>query len=135
MTSFDPAFFQKMHYSKKQIDQILKKAERDLSIASKDPYIEVRFTYSYQALIKASIALIAHVGRAKVRSVPGHHIKTLEKASEILQYPDLYIVGNAMRMKRNDDLYGAGEIIGKKEAEEYLIFVEDVLRRVKENVA
>ena len=62
--------------------------------------------YYYNALIKAGMALIAAKGRVKVRSVAGHQIKIIEKMSEILNDEMVMAIGNAMRSKRNEDLYG-----------------------------
>lgn len=44
------------------MDQTLRNARRDLQIAQEDAHREVRFTYSYQALIKTGLALIAKLG-------------------------------------------------------------------------
>ena len=52
MTSFETAYFQKFTFSQKQIKRYFQNALRDLEIARKDKFSEVRFTYSYQALIK-----------------------------------------------------------------------------------
>jgi hypothetical protein len=37
-----------------------------------------------------------------------------------------------MRMKRDRDLYGAGELISEKGSGEYLVFVRKVLKRAEE---
>lgn len=39
-----------------------------------------------------------------------------------------------MRKKRNLDLYEGGEIISKKEADDYARFVKDVLTRIKQKL-
>ena len=67
----------------------------------------------------------------KVKSVQGHHIKILEKLSTLLENDDIFTYGNAMRMKRNQDLYSGGEYISKKEADDCLEFVEDVVNQVR----
>ncbi|MBI3332910.1 MAG: nucleotidyltransferase domain-containing protein [Candidatus Omnitrophica bacterium] len=95
------------------------------------PFPEVRFSYSYQALIKMGVALLAKRGQVKIRSVPGHHVKVLEKLSELLEDEDILAVGNAMRMKRNDDFYGGGAVITEKEAEDYLKFVGGVVKKAQ----
>lgn len=127
---FDKKYFQEFEFSKEDIKQYFENAIRDLGIAKKDNIPEVKFTYAYQALIKGGIALIAKIGRVKVRSAPGHHIKILEKTSEILKDEDILAIGNAMRTKRNLDFYAGGEIISEKEAKEYLDFAQDVLKKV-----
>ena len=131
---FDKESFQNFKFSANEINQYYQNTLRDLNIARKDDFPEVRFTYSYQALIKCGITLIAKVGQVKVRSIPGHHKKILEKLSEILQDKEILDIGNAMRAKRNLDFYGGGEIITEKEADEYLEFVEGILKKVEKLV-
>ena len=131
---FDKENFQNLKFSANEINQYYQNTLRDLNIAREDDFPEVRFTYSYQALIKCGITLIAKVGQVKVRSIPGHHKKILEKLSEILQDKEILDIGNAMRTKRNLDFYGGGEIITEKEADEYLEFVEGVLKKVEKLV-
>lgn len=128
---FDKKYFQKLDFVDNDIKQYYENMLRDLKIAKEDDIPEVRFTFSYNALIKGGITLIAKVGQVKVRSIPGHHKLILEKLSEILQYKEIIDVANAMRAKRNADLYSGGEMITQKEADEYLEFVEKVLNKVK----
>ena len=130
MTAAEKEFFQTLKFSEEEIRSRFENAWRDLEIAAKDPFAEVRFTYAFQALIKVGIALLAREG-LKVRSVPGHHVKILERMSELLKDPDILTLGNAMRMTRNQDLYGAGEIVSEKESREYLAFVQRVIKRVE----
>ena len=127
---FDKKYFQKFEYDKESIIQYLNNAKRDHKIAQTDKYTEVRFTYSYQALIKAGIALIAFMGQVKVRSIPGHHIKVLEKMAEILDDNSVALLGNVMRKKRNLDLYSGGEYVSKKEADKYCSFVGNIIDEV-----
>lgn len=134
MNKFGAKYFKKVKLSNEEIAQFYENALRDLSIAKNDPYPEVRFTYAYQALVKSAIALIGLVGQVKIKSVPGHHVKLLEKLSEILTDEDILSLGNAMRMKRNTDLYGGGEIISKKEADEYYQFVDNVVKKVRQRI-
>jgi hypothetical protein len=131
MTPFDTKYFQKFEFTIQQMDRFFENALRDLKIARQDKFQEVKFTYSYQALIKAGIVLIAKIGKVKVRSVPGHHVKILEKMSEILMNPDVLTLGDVMRSKRNSDFYGGGESITEKEAEDYLQFVEKTVALVR----
>ncbi len=65
------------------------------------------------------------------RAVQGHHVRLIEKLSELLKDADIFTFGNAMRMKRNEDLYGEGGFVSDKEAAEYLEFVRSVLDKVK----
>ena len=130
MTEFEREFFRKVKFAEEEIRKFLESAHHDLEIAQKDPFPEVRFTYSFQALIKAGIALIAKVGEVKVRSIPGHHAKILEKMSEILKDSDISKIGQAMRTRRNTDLYGGGTPISENEAKDYFKFTEGVIRKV-----
>ena len=79
--------------------------------------------------------MLAAIGKVKVRSVPGHHVKILTKMSEILNDVDILTIGNAMRMKRNTDLYGGGAPISEKEANDYYHFVKESLEKVKSMVS
>ncbi len=133
MTSFETEYFKKIKMSDSRIKSFMKNAFRNLEIASKDPFPEVRFMFAYQALVKSGIALLAYSG-VQVRSVPGHHAKIVEKMSALLKDPDIFVMGNAMRMKRNEDLYSDGGFISEKEALEYLDFVKNVLQKVKKQL-
>ena len=131
MSSFEQEYFQKFKFTAAQINRYVESAARDLDIAKKDQFREVQFTYCYQALIKIGMAVLAKKGGVKVRSVVGHHIKILNKLSEIMDDPDIFTVGNAMRMKRNKDLYDAGAAITKKECDDYIAFVGQVIQKAK----
>ncbi|MBI5149261.1 MAG: hypothetical protein HZA28_00620 [Candidatus Omnitrophica bacterium] len=131
MTRFEKEYFRPFSFSGKEIDRYFQNALRDLKIAQTDPYTEVRFTYCYQALIKSGIALIAKVGQVKVRSVAGHHVQVLTKMSNLLNNPDILTIGNAMRMKRNLDLYSGGEFISKKETGDYIRFTKQVINQTE----
>lgn len=128
---FEREYFRKFDFGPADIKRFLESALHDLEIAEKDSFPEVKFTYAYQAFIKAGIAVLAKVGKVKVRSVPGHHVKILDKPSEILGDEDVADIGHAMRVKRNTDLYGGGELIGAKEADDYLQFVQKIIAKVK----
>lgn len=134
MTEFEREFFKELNFTEEEITRFFKSMLRDLEIARKDPFPEVRFSYSFQAVIKAGIALLGKIGKVKVRSIPGHHAMILKKMSEILNAPDILTIGNAMRTRRNNDLYGGGIPISKKEADDYLKFSEDVIQKVKEAI-
>jgi len=130
MINFETKFFQKQDFTKEDIMQLWDNAKRDLIIAKKDSLPEVKFTYSYNALIKSGIALIAKTGKVKVRSVQGHHIKILEKMSKILKDEEIRVIGNAMRTKRNLDFYGGGVEVSEKEGHDYYVFVERILNKI-----
>ncbi|MFH1874073.1 MAG: hypothetical protein ABH859_02680 [Pseudomonadota bacterium] len=134
MIKLDDKYFRKFEFTKEQVNRYFTNANRDLEIAKENSRNEVKFSYSYSSLIKAGIALIAAKASAKVRSIPGHHIKILETMSDILKDETVFIMGNAMRMKINDDFYGEGIFISDKEAQEYLAFIEKVIRKVKKEL-
>jgi len=130
MINFESKFFQKQNFTKEQVQQLWENAKRDLNIAKKDSLSEVKFTYSYNALIKSGIALIAKTGKVKVRSAQGHHIKILEKMSKVLNDERIETIGNAMRTKRNLDFYGGGVLISEKESSDYCNFVEKTFDKI-----
>ncbi|MCK4421279.1 hypothetical protein KAW48_05725 [candidate division WOR-3 bacterium] len=134
MIKFEIKYFVRFDFSDKQIGQYLSNSLRDLEIARENKRSEVKFNYSYTALIKGGIALIAKIGQVKTRSIPGHHIKIIEKMSEILQDETINEVGNLMRMKRNRDLYSGGVFISDKESKDFYFFIEKVLFKVKEAI-
>ncbi len=131
MRSFSKDCFQKFDFSPEEMQRLLDGAARDLEIAEKGNFIEVRFTYAYQALLKSGIALIAREKGLKVRAVPGHHVQVLSGLSLLLKAPRIEVIGNAMRMKRNTDLYGGGEFFSDKQVDDYLKFVTGVVKSVQ----
>lgn len=127
----DPQFFKDFPFTPQQIEKYWKNTLKDLSIAKKDSIPDVKFTYSYSALLKAGITLLAKMKKVKVRSIPGHHVKVLEMLSELLGDPKIAAVGNAMRSKRNTDLYGEGAPVTEKEALDCLHFIEEVIETIQ----
>jgi hypothetical protein len=133
MINFETQFFQKVGFTPEQLKQYFISAERDYGIAHQDEIPEVRFKFSYDALIKIGIVLIARHGY-KVRSQPGHHVKIIEKLGEILADEDLDIFGNTMRQRRNKDFYDGGAIITETEAQQYVDFVALVIEKARNNL-
>jgi hypothetical protein len=128
---FDTKFFQKKKFDKRTILKYFRNALEDFQIASNDNRPAVIFNFSYSALIKIGITLIAAQGY-RIKSRKGHHIKILEKLSEILDDKNIEIIGDRMRKKRNLDLYEGGIIIETREAKQYLNFVEGTLNKARE---
>jgi uncharacterized protein (UPF0332 family) len=91
--------------------------------------LDVKFNYTYTALIKAGIALLSAY-QIKIRSVPGHHIKLIEKVSQILADESVSDIANVMRSKRNLGLYAGGMEITEKECREYLKFTEKIIKKI-----
>jgi len=117
----DKRYFIRIRFTPEQIQKYYKNAQRSLKIASENKDPEVKFDYSYKAFIKAGIAIIAAIKEVRVRGIP---------MSEILQDDTISAVGNAMRSKRNIDLYAGGVEISKKESIDYYNFVEVLVRKI-----
>ncbi len=128
MINFESQYFQKLAFKEKQIDQFLMSALHDLKIAQDSDVPDVVFKFSYDALIKLGIMLIAKKG-CKVRSTAGHHVKILEKLSQILKDEDILVLGNKMRQERNVNLYDGGFFVGEKDSLEYLKFVKSTFKK------
>jgi hypothetical protein len=126
--------FQKFGFTKEQVSSYLKNAFHDLEIAGKSDLAEVKFNYSYTALIKSGIASIASRG-LKVKSMPGHHISIIDKMSELLKNGEIQSIGNIMRMKRNADLYEGGTFISEKEAVDFYNFTEKILHDTEKYIS
>lgn len=129
MTDSDSQFFQKFNFSKEQVRKYLQAAEKDWKIARDSDVSDVVFKFSYDAILKLAIYVAACSG-LRVRSVAGHHIKLLEKLSEVIQDEEAFYITNEMRQKRNIDLYQGGALITDKDAESYLSFVDSVFEIV-----
>lgn len=129
--NFETRFFQKKRFEDKTISKYFRNAAKNLSIAIRSKEPEVIFNFSYLALIKIGIVLIVAYGY-RVKSRTGHHIKILEKLSQILNNKNIEIIGEKMRKKRNRDLYEGGIIIDLKEAQQYLNFIKTVINKAEE---
>ena len=129
MINFESQYFQKLEFKEKQINQFLMSALHDLKIAEESDIPDVVFKFSYDALIKTGIMLIARKGY-KVRSAVGHHVKILEKLSQLLKDEDILVLGNKMRQERNVNLYDGGFFVGEKDSREYLDFVKNVFNKM-----
>lgn len=134
MIEFDSRYFRKIPVRGKGVQAFVRGAQRDLEIARESERPEVTFTFSYSALFKGGQALLAGHG-VRVRSVPGHHMRVLDSAAEILQDISVSTVGDRMRKKRNTDLYGVGIVITEKESHDYFKFVESVLEHMVKEVS
>ena len=127
---FEPNFFEKRKFEKSAIQKYFNSAERDFKIARDNRCPEVIFKFSYDSLIKTGITLIASCGY-RIKSRRGHHIKILEKLSQLLENKDIEIMGEAMRKKRNLDIYSGGAIISEKEAKEYFNFIKEAIKEAE----
>jgi len=127
---FDDKYFRDFAFTKDQVKKNFDNALKDIRIARQDTIPDVKFTYSYDALIKGGIALISRYNK-KIKSAPGHHAKIIEAIAGILKDGAIEAVGNAMRSKRNIDFYVGGIEITEKESHEYLDYVDDILRKIE----
>lgn len=133
MNNFDNKYFAKFDFTAEQIAANLNNARKDLDIAERDKILDVKFNYSYTALLKAGLAVLSQ-HKVKVRSLPGHHIRIIEALADILKDQTIIDVGEAMRRKRNLGLYAGGIDVTAKECAEYLGFTRKILARVNELV-
>lgn len=130
MMKFDDKYFKEFVFTMEQVKKNFDNALKDIKIARQDAIPDVKFTYSYDALIKGGIALISSYNK-KVKSAPGHHVKIIEMIAKILKDDSIEAIGGAMRSKRNVDFYDGGVEVTEKEAREYLDYVEGVLRKIE----
>ena len=127
---FDQEHFEKFAFTKEQIKKYFSSAKESLKIAENTDIPEVIFKFSYDALIKVGLALIASK-RYRIKSREGHHIKILESLSKILDDSDIGTIGNRMRKQRNMDLYEGGITVEEKENKEYRQFVKEVFKKIE----
>jgi hypothetical protein len=120
--------FVEFDFSEKQIIEYFAAAQRDLRLADADAP-EVRFFFAYNCLLKLAQAVCAR-HHLRVKSRVGHHISLLEKAAALLEDKEMNKVIQAMRDKRNRDLYDGGVIITKKEAEFYYDFIKNLSEKI-----
>ncbi|MBU4216466.1 hypothetical protein L6270_01660 [Candidatus Parcubacteria bacterium] len=123
--------FEKFEFKPSQTEKYFLSAKRDLKIAIGSDIIDVQFKFSYDALLKLAITVCAHEG-LRVKSKAGHHIELVDKLAVILHEPDVSIIGNEMRKKRNFDLYSGGLVVSEKEAREYCNWVKDVFSKAED---
>lgn len=128
--NFEEKYFSRFNFDQAEIIRQIENASKDLGIAEADKILDVKFNYSYSALIKSGIALLSYF-HIKAKSVPGHHVKIIEKLAETLKDDSINDIGNVMRTKRNLDMYSGGIEITEKECREYVEFVKKVLSQVK----
>lgn len=127
---FDQEHFEKFTFTKEQIKKFFDSAKENLKITDSTNIPEVIFKFSYDALIKTGLILIALKGY-RIRSREGHHTKILQSLSEILNDNDIEAIGNIMRRQRNIDLYEGGSMITEKQSKEYRQFIKEIFEKVK----
>lgn len=128
--TLDKNFFVKQKFSKNELGKYKGAARRDLEIAKTNKDVEVIFHFTFMALIKLGIYLIAFQGY-RIKSRPGHHEKIIETLSQLLHNEDVLIVGQKMRKDRNLDLYSAGIHYSASETATYVQFVSELIKNTK----
>jgi len=124
--------FVNFEFSEKQIIDYFKAAQRDLRLAkAEEP--EVKFFFSYNCLLKLAQSVCAK-NNLRVKSRPGHHIALSEKCAILLKNKQLKSTAQAMRDRRNRDLYDGGIIITDKEAGAYYLFVKNLSKQVDDYI-
>lgn len=126
---FDKNYFIKQSYIESELKNIRLSLEKNIDIAMKNKEAEVVFHFTYMALIKLGIYIIAREGY-RVKSRAGPHIKILEILSQKTEMEDILIIGNNMRRNRNLDIYSARIEISRSEAQEYLKFVKKIYNKI-----
>ena len=126
---FEERYFKELEFSSKQIKRYLDSAYKDLNIAKDSQVSEVKFQFSYNALIKLGITLTACHNK-KVSSRAGHHIKLIEVIASELKDTTVSVIANQMRKTRNIEMYDGGEsMVSNKQAQEYLKFVDSLFEK------
>lgn len=121
---------EKFSFTERQISQYYRSALKDFKIARGLDIPEVIFKFSYDALLKLSIAVCAYNG-LRVKSRQGHHVELINKLSKLFGDEEIEIIGNEIRAKRNKDLYGGGVIISAKEAAEFLKWTGKIFEKAE----
>jgi uncharacterized protein (UPF0332 family) len=120
----------------KQVRQFLADAHRKAAAARKNLTIDEETAYqtAYQAMLKASLALmLSHGQRPRVQL--GHHIAIIEFAQKHLdpRLSTTFDLFDRMRRKRNDAFYDLA-LISDVEAEDAVAAAEEYLRVVSADI-
>ena len=120
----------------KQVRQFLADANRKAVAARKNLAIDEETAYqtAYQAMLKASLALMLSYGQ-RPRVQLGHHIAILEFAQKHLdpKRAGTFDLFDRMRRKRNDAFYDIA-FISDVEAEDAVRAVEEYLQLVSTDI-
>lgn len=126
----DKNFFSTQAFAAAELRKLLSSAAKYLEISRKNSEPEVKFHFTYMALIKIGIYLIARE-RYRVKSRPGHHQMIIGELGELLKNEDVVLIGDKMRRSRNMDLYSADGMITETEADKDFEFVEKIYKSLK----
>src|SRR5208283_3368019 len=114
------------HTNPRQVKQFLADAKKKAAAARKNLAIDAETAYqiAYQAMLKASLALmLSHGERPRVQL--GHHVAIIEFAQKHLEpsHAALFALFDRMRRKRNEAFYDIA-LIGEEEAEDAVLAAE-----------
>src|SRR5208283_6186819 len=120
------------HTNPRQVKQFLADAKKKAAAARKNLAIDAETAYqiAYQAMLKASLALmLSHGQRPRVQL--GHHVAIIEFAQKHLDpsHAATFALFDRMRRKRNDAFYAIA-LISDTEAEEAVRTAEEYLHTV-----
>jgi len=120
----------------KQVKQFLADARKKAAAARKNLAIDEETAYqtAYQAMLKASLALMLSHGQ-RPRMQLGHHVAIIDFASKRLNpaMAPLFDLFDRMRRKRNIAFYDIA-IIGEVEAEDAVRAAEDYIKAVSADI-
>jgi uncharacterized protein (UPF0332 family) len=120
----------------KQVRQFLADAQKKTVAARKNLEIDEETAYqtAYQAMLKASLALmLSHGQRPRVQL--GHHVAIIEFAQKHLgpSFAALFALFDRMRRKRNEAFYDIA-VIGGVEAEDAVVAVEKYVQLIATDI-
>ena len=120
----------------KQVRQFLVDAGKKAVAARRNLAIDQETAYqtAYQAMLKASLALMLSYGQ-RPRVQIGHHIAIIEFAQKHLDpgHAALFALFDRMRRKRNEAFYDIA-LIGDEEAEDAVVAAEEYLRIIAADI-
>ena len=116
--------------------QFLADADKKALAARKNLVIDEETAYqtAYQAMLKASLALMLSCGQ-RPRVQLGHHVTILEFSQKHLgdNFAATFDLFDRMRRKRNEAFYDIA-LISEVEAEDAVLAVEEYLRVVRSEI-
>lgn len=121
-----------------QINRYLTSAQQRVANARKVIRIDEQtgFQMAYDAMLRASLALLLSVGR-RPRSTIGHHKSIIEEVGAIMGKPSFRSMMryfDMMRRKRNEALYEPLSTITEKEAREAIETAQTFLVMIRKEI-
>lgn len=122
--------FEQFNYSTEQIRKYFQTAVNDLRLAKSTNEPELVFYACYSLLIKTAMAVCAK-NSLRVKSRAEHHMELINKLAEYIPDLEIEVVADKMRVKRNRNLYNGGTVNSIKEADFYLSFCKELIRKTE----